>query len=78
MDSFVPIKDFLKKDWPMHQQREPNVRRHGRRNHIPIDDFDDDNEVNVENDDFQASEVEMGDACRMQQLNYSYFQKIIL
>ena len=35
-------------------KREPNVRRHGRRNHIPIDDFDD-----VEND-FQASEFEMG------------------
>ena len=41
-------------------QREPNVRRHGRRNPIPIDDFDDGNEVDVENDDFQASEVEMG------------------
>ena len=41
-------------------QREPNVRRHGRRNPIPIDDFDDDNEVDVENDDFQASEVEIG------------------
>ena len=27
---------------------------------VPIDDFDDDNEVDVENDDFQASEVEMG------------------
>ena len=39
-------------------QREPNVRRHERRNPIPIDDFDDDNEVDVENDDFQASEVE--------------------
>ena len=31
-----------------------------RHNPIPIDDFDDDNEVDVENDDFQASEVEMG------------------
>ena len=41
-------------------QREPNVRRHGRRNPIPIDYFDDGNEVDVENDDFQASEVEMG------------------
>ena len=41
-------------------QREPNVRRHGRRNCIPIDDFDDDNEVDVENDDFQEFEVEMG------------------
>ena len=40
-------------------QREPNVRRHRRRNPIPIDDFDNDNEVDVENDDFQASEVEM-------------------
>ena len=39
-------------------KREPNVRRHGRRNLIPIDDFDDDNEVVVENDDFQASEVD--------------------
>ena len=39
-------------------QREPIVRRHGRCNPIPIDDFDDDNEVDVENDDFQASEVD--------------------
>ena len=31
-----------------------------QRNPIPIDDFDDDNEVDVENDDFQESEVEMG------------------
>ena len=28
-------------------QREPNVRRHGRHNPIPIDDFDEDNEVDV-------------------------------
>ena len=41
-------------------QREPNVRRHGRRNPIPIDDFDDDNEIDVENNDFQASKVKMG------------------
>ena len=41
-------------------QREPNVRTHGRCNPIPIDDFDDDNEVDVKNDDFQASEVKMG------------------
>ena len=41
-------------------QREPNVRRHVRHNPILVDDFDDDNEVDVENDDFQASEVEMG------------------
>ena len=41
-------------------KREPNVRRHGRRNPIPIDDFDDDNEIDVENNDFPAPEVEMG------------------
>ena len=41
-------------------QKGPNVRKHGRRNPILIDDFDDDNDVDVENDDFQASEVEMG------------------
>ena len=40
-------------------QRKPNDRTHGRCNHIPLDDFDDDNEVDVENDDFQASKVQM-------------------
>ena len=33
---------------------------HSGNDPIPIDDFDDDNEVDVENDDFQASKVEMG------------------
>ena len=37
-----------------------NVKRHGTRNSIPIDDFDDDSEIDVEDDDFQVYKAEAG------------------